>query len=40
VTGNGTGVAVGGTESESEGDNFINGNGTDVSGTLNKFGVK
>jgi hypothetical protein len=41
ATGNGTGVFVnvGGT-AESAGDNFINGNAQDFSGTLTKFGTK
>jgi hypothetical protein len=38
-TGNSTGINVTGT-AESSGDNFINGNGIDVSGTLTKFGSK
>jgi hypothetical protein len=41
ATGNGIGVALAaGALVESAGDNFINGNGTDVSGTLTKFGTR
>jgi hypothetical protein len=40
ATGNGTGFFVGAGTAESDGNNFINGNGADVSGTLSKFGGK
>jgi hypothetical protein len=38
--GNGTGVFVSALLVESAGDNFINGNGTDLSGTLTKFATQ
>ncbi len=41
ATGNGIGVALAaGALVESAGDNFINGNATEVSGTLSKFGTR